>query len=105
MYRRQMHARLRDRHRGLHGRVVIVGACMEPDQIIPMNCLLKEVSLEFIVGYNRAEFKETIAAIASGKLNPKPMITDMVAVDKVPEMFAALRNPGARAKVLVEFAH
>jgi len=90
---------------GLHGRVVVLGVCMEPDQISPLACIFKEVGIEFIVGYNRAEFNETIAAIASGKINPRPMITDVVTVEQVPEMFEALRNPGGRAKVMVEFAH
>jgi hypothetical protein len=31
------------------------------------------------------------------------MITDVIEVDQVPEMFQALRRPGSRAKVLVEF--
>jgi hypothetical protein len=30
-------------------------------------------------------------------------VTDIIAIDQVPEMFTALRKPGARAKVLVEF--
>jgi hypothetical protein len=33
------------------------------------------------------------------------MVTDVIAVDQVPEMFQALKRPGARAKVLVEFPH
>ncbi len=90
---------------GLHGRVVVLGACMEPDLINPLACIFKEIGIEFIVGYNRAEFSETIAALASGKIDAKPMITDVVAIDQVPRMFEALKNPGARAKVMVEFPH
>jgi len=33
------------------------------------------------------------------------MVTDIITVDQVPEMFTALRRPGSRAKVLVEFPH
>ena len=90
---------------GLHGRVVVLGACMEPDLINPLASIFKEIGIEFIVGYNRAEFSETIAALASGKIDAKPMITDVVAIDQVPRMFEALKNPGARAKVMVEFPH
>ena len=42
---------------------------------------------------------------ASAKIKPQPMVTDVIAVDQVPEMFQALKRPGARAKVLVEFPH
>jgi (R,R)-butanediol dehydrogenase / meso-butanediol dehydrogenase / diacetyl reductase len=90
---------------GTHGRVVVIGACLEPDTIVPMKCLVKEVSVEFAIGYTKAEFGETIDALASGKVNAKPMITDVIGLDEVPAMFDALRKPGTRAKVLVEFPH
>jgi 2-desacetyl-2-hydroxyethyl bacteriochlorophyllide A dehydrogenase len=90
---------------GLHGRVVVIGVCMEPDQIRPLTCVLKEISIDFIVGYTRAEFQETIDALASRRIDPKPMITDIIKVDQVPEMFEALKKPGSRAKVMVEFPH
>jgi len=58
-----------------------------------------------IVGYTRAEFQETVDALASRRIDPRPMITDIITVDRVPEMFEALKSPGARAKVMVEFPH
>jgi (R,R)-butanediol dehydrogenase / meso-butanediol dehydrogenase / diacetyl reductase len=88
-----------------HGRVVVIGACMEPDTIVPMKCLMKEVSVEFAIGYTKAEFEETIEALASGRVNAQSMITDIIGLDEVPAMFDALRKPGKRAKVLVEFPH
>jgi threonine dehydrogenase-like Zn-dependent dehydrogenase len=90
---------------GTHGRVVVIGACLEPDTIVPMKCLAKEVTVEFAIGYTEAEFEETIAALASGELNAKPMITDIIKLDEVPAMFDTLRAPGTHAKVLVEFPH
>jgi (R,R)-butanediol dehydrogenase/meso-butanediol dehydrogenase/diacetyl reductase len=90
---------------GTHSRVVVVGACMEPDTIVPMKCLMKEVSVEFAVGYTKAELEETIEALAGGKLNAQPLITDVISLDEVPAMFDALRTPGNRAKVMVEFPH
>lgn len=90
---------------GTHGRVVVIGACLEPDTIVPMKCMVKEVSIDFAIGYTKAEFEETIDALASGKVNAKPMITDVIGLDEVPAMFDALRKPGTRAKVLVEFPH
>jgi (R,R)-butanediol dehydrogenase/meso-butanediol dehydrogenase/diacetyl reductase len=90
---------------GVHGRVVVLGVCMEPDQIRPLNCILKEISIDFIVGYTRAEFQETIDALAAGRIDPRPMITDLIKVEQVPEMFEELKQPGTRAKVMVEFPH
>ena len=90
---------------GLHGRVVVLGVCMEPDLIRPLTCILKEISIDFIVGYTHGEFKETVDALASKRIDPRAMITDIIKVDQVPEMFEALKSPGSRAKVMVEFPH
>jgi threonine dehydrogenase-like Zn-dependent dehydrogenase len=58
-----------------------------------------------VLGYDPVDFDDTIEALATGKIKPQPMITDVISVDQVPEMFTALRRPGARAKVMVEFPH
>jgi (R,R)-butanediol dehydrogenase / meso-butanediol dehydrogenase / diacetyl reductase len=87
------------------GQVVVLGVCMEPDQITPVRCVFKEINLDFALGYTRAEFEETIEALAAGRLNAGPLVTDVISVERVPEMFQALRKPGARGKVLVEFPH
>jgi (R,R)-butanediol dehydrogenase / meso-butanediol dehydrogenase / diacetyl reductase len=90
---------------GPRGQIVVVGVCMEPDQIQPVQCIFKEISVNFVLGYDPVDFDETIKALASGRIKPQPMVTDIIAVDQVPEMFEALKRPGARAKVLVEFPH
>jgi (R,R)-butanediol dehydrogenase / meso-butanediol dehydrogenase / diacetyl reductase len=86
------------------GRVEVLGVCMEPDQIMPLTCVLKEITIDFVLGYSRAEFQETIEALAGGIINAKPMVTDVIGVDQVPAMFETLRKPTKQAKVLVEFA-
>ena len=85
------------------GRVVVLGVCMEPDEITPVRCIFKEITVSFVLGYNDAEFQETIDALSQGKIDPRPMVTDVIGVDQVPEMFAALRKPGGQAKVIVGF--
>jgi 2-desacetyl-2-hydroxyethyl bacteriochlorophyllide A dehydrogenase len=90
---------------GPRGTIVVVGLCMEPDQIMPLKCVMKETTINFSLGYDRADFDDTIAALASGRIRPQPMVTDIIGVEEVPAMFQALRKPGSRAKVLVEFPH
>ncbi len=87
------------------GQIVVVGVCMEADEIQPVQCIFKEVSVNFVLGYDPVDFDETIEALASGRIKPQPMVTDIIGVEQVPEMFQALRRPGSRAKVLVEFPH
>lgn len=85
------------------GQVVVLGVCMEPDQITPVRCVHKEITLDFALGYTRAEFEETVGALAAGRLNIEPIVTDVISIEQLPEMFQPLRGPGARGKVLVEF--
>lgn len=89
---------------GPRGQVVVVGVCMEIDQIRPAVCVQKEVSVDFVRGYDREEFTATIDAVARRAIEPQPMITDIIAVEEVPAMFEALLQPDTRGKVLVEFA-
>jgi (R,R)-butanediol dehydrogenase/meso-butanediol dehydrogenase/diacetyl reductase len=87
------------------GQVVVVGVCMEADEIQPLQCVLREVDVSFVLGYDPADFSETIAALATGEIRPHSMVTDIIGVEQVPEMFQTLRQPGTHAKVLVEFPH
>ena len=90
---------------GRHGKVVVIGVCMEVDSIHPMSCVMKEVNIQFALAYTRAEFQETIDALSDRTIDAMPMITDVISVDQVPAMFAALKRPSTHAKVMVEFPH
>ncbi len=90
---------------GRHGQVVVIGVCMEADSIYPLACVMKEVRIDFALAYTRGEFQETIDALSKGIIDATPMITDVINVEQVPEMFTALKRPGTRAKVMVEFPH
>jgi threonine dehydrogenase-like Zn-dependent dehydrogenase len=90
---------------GRHGQIVVIGVCLESDSIFPLSCVIKEVQINFALAYTRWEFQETIDAISSGTIDPTPMITDVIDVDQVPDMFTALKRPGTQAKVMVEFPH
>ncbi len=87
------------------GEVAVVGVCMEPDQIMPIHWIFKEVSVHFALAYTRADFQETIAALAQGRIDADPMVTDVIGLEQVPATFAALRQPTTQAKVLIEFPH
>jgi (R,R)-butanediol dehydrogenase / meso-butanediol dehydrogenase / diacetyl reductase len=90
---------------GRHGQVVVIGVCLESDSIFPLSCTMKEVQINFALAYTRGEFQETIDALANGTIDATPMITDVIKVEEVPDMFAALKRPGTRAKVMVEFPY
>ncbi|MFN8544905.1 MAG: zinc-binding dehydrogenase [Candidatus Binatia bacterium] len=83
-------------------RVVVVGVCMEDDRIRPALGINKELSLQFVLGYQPDEFAQTLTDIAEGRLPVAPLVTGHVGVDGVPSAFEALAQPDAHAKILVE---
>jgi (R,R)-butanediol dehydrogenase/meso-butanediol dehydrogenase/diacetyl reductase len=90
---------------GKQGEVIVIGVCMEPDQIMPLYCIFKEVSINFALGYSSADFEDSMTALAQGKVNADPLITDVIALEQVPASFEALRKPSTQAKVMIEFPH
>lgn len=82
--------------------VVVVGVCMQPDTIRPMRAITKELRLQFVLGYDPMEFKETLDRIADGRLDVEPLITGSVPITGVPQAFRDLADPERHAKILVE---
>ena len=85
-----------------NARVVVVGVCMERDQIEPMFGINKELNLQFVLGYTPEEFAATLRHIAEGELPVEPLITGKVGVEGVARAFEELASPERHAKILVE---
>jgi (R,R)-butanediol dehydrogenase/meso-butanediol dehydrogenase/diacetyl reductase len=82
-------------------RVVIAGVCMKPDQIVPVTAMMKELRVQFVAYYRRADFAHTLAMLRAGRIQPGPMITDLIGLDELPAAFEALRRPSTQCKVIV----
>jgi 2-desacetyl-2-hydroxyethyl bacteriochlorophyllide A dehydrogenase len=82
-------------------RIVVAGVCIKPDTIVPVVALMKELSIRFTIFYNRADFGYTIDMLRTGRIDPRPMITDLVGLDELPEAFEALRTPSTQCKVII----
>lgn len=85
------------------GRIVVAGACQAPDTFMPIMGIMKELSLQFVLGYTREEFQYTIDMLDAGRIEALPMITDRIGLDALPEAFEALRKPAHQCKVMVGF--
>jgi threonine dehydrogenase-like Zn-dependent dehydrogenase len=81
--------------------ILVVGVCMQLDQIRPMIGITKELNLQFALGYQPLEFGAALTAIAEQRVDLAPMITGIVNLDGVPQAFQDLANPEAHAKLLV----
>ena len=86
----------------LFGRVVIVGACMEPDRLRPMLALQKEVTMQFTLGHTREDFRFVIDGLARGTIRPAPLVTGIAGFDDFPRAFDALRTAGDACKLLLK---
>jgi 2-desacetyl-2-hydroxyethyl bacteriochlorophyllide A dehydrogenase len=83
-------------------RVVVVGVCMEPDTIEPMFGIVKELSLQFVLGYTPDEFARSLGLLAEGQVDAEALITGKVGLDGVKGAFAELGSPERHTKILVE---
>jgi threonine dehydrogenase-like Zn-dependent dehydrogenase len=82
-------------------RIVVVGVCMQPDTVTPFFGIVKELSLQFVLGYDPAEFEAALRSIAEGEIDVAPLITGEVDLDGAPGAFRELADPERHCKVLV----
>ena len=82
-------------------RIVVVGVCMEADNFRPYGGIIKELSLQFVLGYTPDEFAACLALIDSGKLDLSPLITGHVGLDDVAGAFDDLADPDHHCKIMI----
>jgi threonine dehydrogenase-like Zn-dependent dehydrogenase len=82
-------------------KIVVVGVCMERDTITPFFGIGKELTVQFVLGYDPMEFAASLRSIAEGEIDVAPMITGRVGLDAVPDAFGQLANPDQHCKILV----
>lgn len=82
-------------------RVVVAGVCMQSDTVHPFFGIAKEISVQFVFGYDPAEFAESLRAIADGEIDVTPMITGEVDLNGVDGAFDELAHPDRHCKILV----
>jgi threonine dehydrogenase-like Zn-dependent dehydrogenase len=82
-------------------RMTVVGVCMQPDAITPLFGIAKELSVQFVLGYDPMEFAASLRSIAEGEIDVTPLITGAVGINGVPGAFNDLANPEAHCKIVV----
>jgi threonine dehydrogenase-like Zn-dependent dehydrogenase len=83
-------------------RIVVVGVCMESDQILPLVGINKELDLRFVIAYTADEYAATLGHMAEGRIDAAKLVTGRVGLDGVAGAFAELAKPDRHAKILVE---
>lgn len=82
-------------------RLVVAGVCMQPDTVHPFFGIAKEMSVQFVLAYEPAEFAKSLRAIAEGHIDVAPLITGEVGLDGVGAAFDDLADPDRHCKILV----
>ncbi len=90
------------RHAPRDARVVVVGVCMEEDRFSPYQGILKEINLQFVLGYTPVEFSDTLIKVAEGRTDVEALITGEVGLDQVADAFVELASPDTHAKIVVK---
>lgn len=84
------------------GVIMGIGVCDNPDEIVPLTAFLKELRIQWAVGYEKEDFQFTIDMMVAGRIDATAMITNVVGLDDVPAAFEALRTPSDQCKVLID---
>lgn len=86
----------------LMSRIVVVGVCMQADNIEPAIGINKELELRFVLGYSALEFRQALHLLADGKVQARHLVTGVVGLSGVAEAFNALADPEVHAKILID---
>jgi len=78
-----------------------IGVCDHPDTIVPLMAFGKELTIQWAVGYDKTDFEFCIEMMEQGRIDPRPMVTDVIGLDAVPDAFEALKTPSSQCKVLI----
>jgi 2-desacetyl-2-hydroxyethyl bacteriochlorophyllide A dehydrogenase len=83
-------------------RLVIAGACQEPEIIDSFKCTLKALELIFPFGYSVEDYVFILELIRQRRIAAHPLISHHIPLEELPAMFEALRRPTDQIKVIVE---
>ncbi len=86
----------------LNSRVIVMGVCMQTDNLQPVTAIVKEVDMRFVFGYTPLDFHDSLRMLADGKVQAGHLITGKVGLKGVAGAFEALGDPEKHAKVMID---
>ncbi len=82
-------------------RIVVVGVCMETDNIEPLLFITKEIELRYVYGYSRDEFAASLKNLAEGNTGYSQIVTGVATLEETPDAFVRLQTDKSQIKILV----
>lgn len=83
-------------------RITIVGVCMQPDTILPVMAVIKELDLQFVIAYCKGDFQFILDMLDAERIAVDSMVTDVVGFEDFSQAFEALKQPTSQCKVMLE---
>lgn len=84
------------------GTVVLVGGCLEPSTIHSSLAAHKQLTVDFVAGYDPDEFGTALRAIADCAIDAGALTTSTIGLDDVPHELARIAGSDDHARVVVE---
>ena len=84
-----------------NGRIVVAGVCMQPDRIVPVKAITKELTVAYVYMYGRKDFALAIEMLDRGRIDASAMLTGEVGFSDFPAAFDSLRSDKSQCKVLL----
>jgi threonine dehydrogenase-like Zn-dependent dehydrogenase len=87
---------------GPRGTVLVLGACMTEERLQPIVSTMKELRLQFALGYDKREFEVATQLLATERIDLGAMVTGVIGFDTFSDTFETLRGNTAHCKVLLD---
>jgi (R,R)-butanediol dehydrogenase/meso-butanediol dehydrogenase/diacetyl reductase len=84
------------------GTIVSAGMCFAPEHFVSGSALMKQIRLQFSMGYNMGDFRRSIGALEAGFVEPRAMLSETIELAALPQTLEALRTEKSRCKVMVD---
>jgi (R,R)-butanediol dehydrogenase/meso-butanediol dehydrogenase/diacetyl reductase len=83
------------------GTILLLGLCTQPDTFNSFAMLSKEVRLVTSAFFTTPEYEAALAALESGALEPRALVTDTISLSDTPDVFESLKRRSGQCKVLI----
>jgi (R,R)-butanediol dehydrogenase/meso-butanediol dehydrogenase/diacetyl reductase len=83
------------------GTILLLGLCTQPDTFNSFAMLSKEVRLVTSAFFTTPEYEAALAALESGALEPRVLVTDIIGLADTPTVFESLKRRSGQCKVLI----
>lgn len=87
---------------GPRGTVLAAGFCFQPQPLVAAGALSKQIKIQFSLAYNLGDFQRAVDTLDAGFVEPAAMVSDIVALNELPETLESLRHDRSRTKVMVD---